>query len=316
MALSRQAGGYCSYYYLPNVVLTLSSCSWFPCMEHSFSLFLNLPCPGPTGVLPALEFFTDSHQLAPTCLLSELINASGSNHYCSNCCSDCIHSFPCAWLCSEEYPSCSFLLLIRARRSLCKILNHGLSGSNPIQIGRLFRLLSGALESWGPGDYCQGAISSGYCCTPGDGCLPCLGLAISPVCGTDQELWPHDALLLSSPLLSSTSSHLLPAPPPISLDRLPRFTRVELRFDSELPDGQSKNGKHSQLCASCCPPGEIGRFPKGSHVFSDRVERKLSHGLPVRDPVDAVGTILNIPTEVLQQVLQGSVYWVNVMTIC
>lgn len=34
-----------------------------------------------------------------------------------------------------------------------------------------------------------------------------------------------------------------------------------------------------------------------------RVERKLSHRLPVRDPVKAVDLVLNTPTEALQQVL-------------
>ena len=53
MAPSTQGGGYCSYYYFLSA-LTPCSRSGFPCMEHAFSLFLSLPCPGPTGVLPAL----------------------------------------------------------------------------------------------------------------------------------------------------------------------------------------------------------------------------------------------------------------------
>lgn len=40
----------------------------FPWMEHSFSLFLNLCCSGPAGVLPALEPFTDP--LSPGSLAS------------------------------------------------------------------------------------------------------------------------------------------------------------------------------------------------------------------------------------------------------
>lgn len=55
MALSRQGGRHCSNcYFLSGGVLTPSSCSGFPCMEHSFSLFLNLLCPGPAGLVPAL----------------------------------------------------------------------------------------------------------------------------------------------------------------------------------------------------------------------------------------------------------------------
>lgn len=71
------------------------------------------------------------------------------------------------------------------------------------------------------------------------------------------------------------------------------ITRVELRFDSEFPDDQSKMGNTVSCVFLTVHQGKIGQFPKGSKVFSDRVERKLSHGLPVRGPVEAVGTVPN-----------------------
>lgn len=148
------------------------------------------------------------------------------------------------------------------------------------------------------------SLSPGCRCTPGDGCLPCLGLAISPVCGIDQEFWPHDVMLLSSPLHSPTSSHLLPAPPPISLARL--LGLLELSSDLILSFLMVK-AKWETQSVIYFSLSTSGNRPvpqrKPCLLLTLRVERKLSHRLPVRDPVKAVDLVLNTPTEVLQQVL-------------
>lgn len=149
---------------------------------------------------------------------------------------------------------------MKARRWLCKILNQRLAGSNLIQI-----ILAALRRPGVLGDYCQGAYDVTVC----NGCA-LLGLAFSPDRGIAQESWPikHCA----SPPCSSPSypsSHHTHTQ--LSSQAL-RVTRVEFRFDCELPDSPSEMGNTVNCGLLIVHQQKINQLPKGSHVFSRHLE--------------------------------------------
>lgn len=156
--------------------------------------------------------------------------------------------------------------ILKARRWLCKILNQRLAGSNLIQIILAALRRPGVSPGQGAKVHrCQGA----YDVTVFNGCA-LLGLAFSPDHGIAQESWPikHCA----SPPCSSPSypsSHHTHTQ--LSSQAL-RVTRVEFRFDCELPGSPSEMGNTVNCGLLIVHQQKISQLPKGSHVFSRHLE--------------------------------------------